>query len=602
MRYLLLLCCLFTSSLICAQGSTIDFGNDAYHILNRLEIKTGLQTPYHAGLKPRLRGDAVRFALAIDTSESVQLSSRDRTDLYYLFKDNNEWLLQPENPTTIAGKKNSVNQKVYTDSTDTFYTITSMNPSEAIELDDRYIITRKPILKYFYKTPANLFETNKKAFYFRVNPIVNFRMAKANDDNGTVFLNQRGLAIRAGIDDRIYVQSRILEHQARFGDYVIDRVNLTKALPGQGLYKQYNSEIFDIKNGYDYANGDALLGFNVTNHVGVQFGHGKNFIGDGYRSMMLSDFSNNYLYLKLNWRIWKFHYQNIFAELSAASRRDLPSDGLVPKKYMAAHHLSFNVFPNLNVGFYEAIIFNRENGFEFNYLNPVIFYRTVEHLVGSPDNVLIGANAKWNLFNHVQLYGQIMLDEFKFDELFIERRGWWANKFGIQVGAKYIDVAGIDHLDLQVEMNIARPFTYAHRDSTASNYGHYNQPLAHPLGSNFKEYLAMLRYQPTKKLVFNARAISANYSDDPDGQNFGNNILISTSKRVTDFDNEFGQGINAQQLLIGVDVSYQVWHNVYLELEYFSRNKDSELDELDDTFNYIGGGVRINIAPNRMDF
>ena len=61
-----------------------------------------------------------------------------------------------------------------------------------------------------------------------------------------------------------------------------------------------------------------------------------------------------------------------------------------------------------------------------------------------------------------------------------------------------MDVLRIRHLDLQAEYNSARPFTYSHA-SLFTNYAHYRQPLAHPLGSNFKEFVFIGRYQPLKK-------------------------------------------------------------------------------------------------------
>jgi hypothetical protein len=80
----------------------------------------------------------------------------------------------------------------------------------------------------------------------------------------------------------------------------------------------------------------------------------------------------------------------------------------------------------------------------------------------------------------------------------------WVNKFGIQLGGKYIDAFGIKNLDLQLEMNRVRPFTYAHYD-TINNYTHYNQPLAHPLGANFQELIGIARYQPFPKWNIYAR-------------------------------------------------------------------------------------------------
>lgn len=573
---------------ISAQGSNLPLGNPAYHILDRLEIKTGIPTPYHSALKYYTRGAATRYALIVDTS-LVSLSVRDRRDLYYIFKDNNEWLGQARFSTTVAGPK----EKPVPGS--------ELTQIEASYENARYIESRNPFLKYFYRSPANFVEVNDKYFHLRANPILNFKMGAAKNMEDPVLFNQRGIEMRGGVDDRIYFYMNILETQARFPDYVNARVSRDLAVPGAGLFKDYNSDFFNVSDGYDYLNGQGYMAFNVTRHVGMQFGYGRNFIGNGYRSLLLSDFANNYLYLKLNWKVWKIHYQNIFAELSAETDKQTVGETVIAKKYMAAHHLSYNILPNLNFGIYEAVIFSRENQFEFQYLNPVIFYRTIEQGLGSPDNVLIGLDAKWNFLNHFQLYAQFMLDEFLFDELLVERNGWWANKHGFQVGLKYIDVFGIDHLDIQAEYNTARPYTYSHRDSSGV-YNHYNTPLAHPLGANFREYLVMARYNPIKNLVLNARLILAEFGEDADSTNWGGNLLLSNDTREQDYGNSTTQGITAQTVLAGIDLSYQIRHNVFIDLHYFYRNKDSEDDKFDQNVQYFGGGFRVNIGKQRMDF
>ena len=43
-----------------------------------------------------------------------------------------------------------------------------------------------------------------------------------------------------------------------------------------------------------------------------QFGNGKNFIGDGYRSFVLSDVSSPTTYLKMKVDFWKLQYTNIW--------------------------------------------------------------------------------------------------------------------------------------------------------------------------------------------------------------------------------------------------------------------------------------------------
>ena len=197
----------------------------------------------------------------------------------------------------------------------------------------------------------------------------------------------------------------------------------------------------------------------------------------------------------MNTRIWKINYQNLFMELHSA---EIPGgDKLLPKKYAAMHHLDVSVTKWLNIGVFEGVIFGRKDRFDFGYLNPIIFYRSIEQQNGSFDNSVVGLDAKANIDRKIQLYGQLSLDEFLLGEI-TKSRGYWGNKIGVQIGAKYIDAFGISNLDLQLEHNRVRPFTYSHRDSVA-NYTHYNQPLAHPLGANFSEYIGIARYQPAPK-------------------------------------------------------------------------------------------------------
>ena len=597
----LLFICLFAQQFANAQGSSYSLIDRPYHIMDRLEIKSGIQPEFHSALKYYLRGDVVQYALQLDTASNIQLTKRDRTDLAYIFRDNNEWLIQSEYPTTIAGANEPAFERVLVDSLNQTYTIREIDPSEDAS-SAYYYKTKKPIFKTFYKTPANLFEIDKPAFHIRVNPILNLGSGRARNDQAFLLMNQRGLEIRGGVDDRIFFYTNILESQARFPDYVNERIDSVLAVPGAALYKPYRSNIFEFTDGRDYLLAQGYVGFNVSKHVGFQFGHGQNFIGNGYRSMFLSDFSTNYLYLKMNWRVWKLHLQNIIAEMAVQGARDDKGDRVIPKKYVAAHYLSYRPTKNLSFGLYEAVVFTRNNNFELQYLNPVILYRTIEQLVGSPDNVLLGLDFKWNLFKRTQLYGQLFFDEFLFNELIIDRNGWWANKYSIQGGIKYIDAFGVDHLDLQAEVNIVRPYTYTHRDSSA-HYSNYNQPLAHPLGANFKEYVFRARYQPIDKLTFKGRFLYAQVGEDGFDTNVGADILLpNADPRKDNYGNFIGQGIAADIAILGLELQYELFHNMIIELEYFSRNKVSELRERNLKTTYVGGGIRINIAKQYLDF
>ncbi|MEL7119632.1 MAG: capsule assembly Wzi family protein [Bacteroidota bacterium] len=582
MRTTLTIVLLFLAGLSYSQSSPLPPIQRNYHLVDRLTIKYGNNQNLHTNLKYYTRADITQLALTIDTIPN--LSKLDRADLDFIFLDNNEWLGLNPIPKSLGTKKDT-----------TLNTIMERSLADA-----RYKRSKKPFLGIFYPTPANMLEVNQPAFQLRVNPIVNFQLfGSGTDDN--LFISQRGTDLRGGLDDKIYFQTQIIDNQANYPAYVRQYVDQTEALPGAGLLKENKSSYFGLSGGYDYLISQGYLGFNLSDHLGVQFGYGTNFIGNGYRSLLLSDFAYNYLYLKLNWRVWKLHYQNIFAELTQRNGFSNAGNVIFPKKYMATHHLSFNFTPDFSIGLFETVIFNRPDQFEFRYLMPVIFYRAVEQGLGSPDNVMLGIDGKLNLFKRYQLYGQFILDELVFRYFIGENSGWWGNKYGIQLGLKAIDLFDIDHLDAQFEFNRVRPYTYTHFDGLA-NYVHYNQALAHPLGANFSEWLMIVKYQPHPKLFFEARYIRANTGEDEENINWGNDLLLPYDNRAQDFNNEIGQGIGATLSIIGLDFSYQVAHNVNFDLSYFYRKKNSDLDARDLTSSYFGGGIRININRQRFDF
>lgn len=300
-----------------------------------------------------------------------------------------------------------------------------------------------------------------------------------------------------------------------------DAVTRFRAVPGAGRYKIFKG------TGYDYFDARGTVFFNAAKFINVQFGFDKMFLGNGYRSLFISDHSNSHLFLNMNLRVWKLNYMSRIMELTPQYTRDgLGGDSLYPKKYASIHHISFNAPKWLTLGLFEGVVFGRKDHFEFSYLNPVMFIRGAELNIGSPDNSFIGVDAKANIAKHVQLYGQVMLDEF-YTKYIRERKGWWGNKWAFQAGMKYIDFLGIKNLDLQLETNWIRPFTYSHFD-TVANYTHYNQALAHPLMSNIKEYIGILKFQPAPKWYMQAKAIYWQSGVDTARKNFGNNIFWTT--------------------------------------------------------------------------
>ncbi len=473
----------------------------------------------------------------------------------------------------------------------------NMNNMEWVAEGDRMKYqSKKPIAKSFYKTPANLFEVHVKDFDLVVNPVIQFTLSKENNSDENLFLNTRGVYIRGKLANKIGFYSYITDNQERDPSYVRQWVSERRAVPGHGLYKT-----FKTPTGLDYFEARGYFTFNITKYIDVAFGYDRNFIGAGYRSLLLSDFGTNNLFLKLNTRIWRLNYQNIFMELHSSIP---PSPNqLVPKKYAAMHHLDMAVTKWLNIGLFEGVTFGRSNRFDFGYLNPIIFYRSVEQQNGSFDNSIIGIDFKANLPKRFQVYGQLMLDEFLLSEI-KANNGWWANKWGIQLGAKYIDAFNVSNLDLQVEHNRVRPFAYSHYDSVA-NYTHYNQPLAHPLMAGFSETIGIARYQPAPKWLAVAKLIYWKQGRDSSSRNFGSNIFLPNRPpyRQGDYGYNIGSGWATNVLYGSFLLSYELRENLFLELNAtVRREKTTTAPITSANVSVITFGVRWNMQRRDFEF
>lgn len=541
-----------------SQSTYLPQGNKYQPLLNRLEIRLQNNLDLNVStIKPLSRRTAVQVAEYADSLQKVKgnlLSKVDQYNLHSLLMNNSEWV--QGSPADFA--------------------------------------SRKSVWNTFYKTKANLFEVNEKDFFLAVNPVIQQQQSIESDNTDQrIFLNSKGLTFRGLIAKRLGFSAYLTDNQERGPLFVQDWIRNYNAVPGAGFYKKFKT------TAVDYFDARGSINFTAAKYLDFQFGYDKNFIGNGYRSLFLSDFGNSYLFLKINTKIWKLNYMNLYMELTPQTIQINAGNKLLDKKYVAMHHLSVQATRWLNVGVFEAVTFGRKNHFDFAYLNPIIFLRVAEQQNGSSDNAIVGFDVKANVAKRFQFYGQFTLDEFLLKEI-RSGKGWWGNKFGIQLGAKYIDAFKVKNLDLQGELNLVRPFTYSHYDSVA-NYSHYNQPLAHPLGANFVEAIGIIRYQPHPKWTTSARLIVWTQGTDTANSNVGTNIFKVNTTRASDYGFKLPSGpkttgVNAQLL-----VSYELKENLYIDASALIRRLKSDVSS-DRDASVFTLGVRVNMFRREYDY
>ena len=433
----------------------------------------------------------------------------------------------------------------------------------------------------------HLVQVESKDYWFTIDPIFDFQVGKDTDaDFNSTFNNTRGLYIQGGLGKRLSFSASVFESQGRFAQYFNEYAETIRAagsdvsiIPGRGIGKRFKDDA------YDYPVAEAYLSYSPVDFLNVQFGHGKNFIGDGYRSLFQSDVASPSPFFKINTTFWKIKYTNTWMWLKDV-RPEVTEDGDFLTKYMANHYLSWNVSKRLNLGFFESVIWSKSDnrGFDVNFLNPIIFYRAIEFETGAEaGNAIVGASAKYKVNDNVNVYSQFILDEFSINDIKGGKKSW-KNKFGYQIGAKYYNAFKVNNLMLQLEYNRVRPYTYSH-NTIRLNYAHNNQSMAHLWGANFSEVIVIGHYNYKRwfadaKFVFGKRGLDFNSANDTFA--YGGDIFTTENDRPSNNGITVGQGnatnIFHAELQSGYVVNPKTNLKLFAYLSYRNFNPEAETD------------------------
>lgn len=445
----------------------------------------------------------------------------------------------------------------------------------------------------------HLVEINKEDYTFYLDFLPDFQVGRDVTNGVNTWLNTRGYQFGGTIGKKFSFYSSGFENQARFNNYLTKYINRTGVIPGM-----VNDKFGTERTNKDWAYATAVVNYTPNKYISFTLGQDKNFIGDGYRSMLLSDVAAPYPFLKLTGTLGNVKYMAMWAQFQDPLSPKFSYDNGFRKKWGAFHYLDWNVNNRLSLGFFDSIIWQDadetgKRGFDATYLNPIIFLRTVEGMNGSPDNALIGFTGKYKAFSNVTVYGQMALDEFTAKEVF-KGDGYWANKFAYQLGVKGFDAFKVANLNYLLEFNTARPFTYTQRKSLL-NYGHYAEALAHPMGANFREFLTIWNYQ-LGRWGFYGQGNFAQYGLNANGENFGKNINESYDTRTKNNGYKTTGGLKTDFYYLDGRVSYLInpKYNLRFELGGIVRTEKNSLGT--DRTNQITFGLRSTFRNIYQDF
>lgn len=249
----------------------------------------------------------------------------------------------------------------------------------------------------------HLIEVSKEDYTFYADFLPDLTIGKdMMGDKRRTWMNSRGFQAGVTLGEKFTFYTSATENQAVFPQYLSDYIDEKRVVTGQGTTK------FGSGNEKDWMNATASLTYDFSKYFQATVAYDKNFIGDGYRSLLLSDFSSNYTHLKFTGTIGHVQYTSVWAYMNDPTNKrsdqfgatDRYGDG---KKWGVFQYIDYNATNRFSIGFFQAITWANQDaagkrGFDFTYINPVMFLRPVEsNNSSSPDKMFLGLNSKYKV-------------------------------------------------------------------------------------------------------------------------------------------------------------------------------------------------------------
>lgn len=410
-----------------------------------------------------------------------------------------------------------------------------------------------------YRNGQDLLTFEGDGYMVHVNPTLHtaygypVRSGQSDSTGAAAWHYVRGARISGHLGPHLFFESRLAEVRER----PVWPTQSDGTAPRQGFVALLDS----VNDAYT---AEGHIGLRAR-FLELRFGRDRNQWGPGLGSVVLSDYAPAYEQLQLRASVGRVQYAMMLGGFTERRLRPAGADVALPRKYGAFHRLALALPGRVEVGLFESVIFAPDTlgirrGFDLSYANPVIFYRAVERDRGSPDNVLLGADAAWVAVPGVRIYGQLLLDELKVEEI---GRGWWGNKWAWLAGIHTTSLP-IEGLSFTAELARLRPYLYSHRWA-GNDYVHYDDVLGHPAGPNAEDLSLSLVYQPAGRWGGGLHASTTRRGRNDGSRNYGGDPRLPYTTRVAETGVHLLQGIRQHRHLVEAYGGYQLLPTLHLE-------------------------------------
>lgn len=428
----------------------------------------------------------------------------------------------------------------------------------------------------------HLFDVKTKEYTFYFDYLPDLTIGKEFEGSTSTYLNTRGYQAGGTIGSKFFFYTSGFENQGRFANYETDYINRVGMVPGLAYDKSFG------KQTKDWSNVTALIGFAPTKSITISLGEDKTFIGDGYRSVLLSDYAAAYPLLRFTANLGKsVQYTAMWAYMEDQKATQFNAFFNNRRKWGAFHYIDWDIDNRASLGFFNALIAEETNdlgqfhGFDANYINPVFFVSSLGPSKPAPDHTLFGFNGKYKVLDKTTIYGQVLFDQASSDGNNAGRNAW-------QLGFRGSDLFKISHFNYLFEYNTSKPYTYAAQYPIV-NYAELNEPLADPLGANFKEFVGILNYS-IGRFDLQGQINYMKYGLDLGNVNYGQDIRKPDNVNLPTAIGTTGQGLATTVKYAEGTVSYIVnpKYNLRIEVGGLLRQQTNTVSDIKTAMLTIG--------------
>jgi len=414
-----------------------------------------------------------------------------------------------------------------------------------------------------------------------------------------VWLTTLGYQVGGTIGSKFSFYGAGYHNRAVLPQYLTNYANNLGVVPGQTKNTSQGSTVTD----WQYFT--FLLSYTPVKYINFTVGKDKTFIGDGYRSVLLSDYASNYPFVKFTANVGNVRYMTMWAYMNNPGSPPIPGTNDTRNKWGYFQYLDWNVSNRLSLGFFQNVmettkdVNGQRRGFNVSLATPFAFLQPLSNIDNNPVKNLLGATIKYKVVDKTILYGQFALGEFHAADIF-SGNGSSVNKSGIQFGVRGADLFGVKNLNYLGEFNTARPYTYQSYEQ-ASSYSNYDEPLADPLGANYREWIGMLNYS-IGRFDLQGQLNYAVYGLDENGLNYGKNVLELYTQPARQYGNVVAQGLHTNFYYAGGKVAYLLNPKYNLRVEVGAIYRDEKNSVFNNKTGMLTIGLRSSFRNIYTDF